>query len=186
MAGKKIRIGWLIGLMLLLTVIGTGWSADQSFNALDKNKDGRLDMKELDEAARAIVKTYDRNGDGRLDPSEFKMIKGAKSSFHDLDVTKDGVIDADELKKDAEKRFKVCDKNGDGALDAEELEACMARPAREGSPAAEAQREERVRLFDRSQRWSTPDEKLKTGDDSLLPSNPTYKQTVSPIFSIYF
>ena len=111
---NKLRIGWLAGLMFVIAMIGTGWSADRAFKSMDKNRDGRLDMKELDEAARSIVEAYDRNGDGRLSKSEFMQIKGAKSSFNDLDASKDGAIDADELKRDAEKRFKVCDKNGDG------------------------------------------------------------------------
>lgn len=186
MTGKFFRMVLLSGGIVLLTMIGTTWGADPTFNVVDKNRDGRLNMKELDEAARTVVKTYDRNGDGRLDPSEFKTIRGAKSTFGDLDTSKDGMIDAAELKRAAEKRFNQCDQNGDGALDAAEREVCMTRPAHEGSPAAEAQKEERFRLFDRSQRWSHPIGNPQTGDDRTLPSNPLYSPTVSPVFSIYF
>ncbi len=41
-----------------------------SFEDLDKNKDGKLDMNELREAAQKKFNFYDKNQDGFLDPAE--------------------------------------------------------------------------------------------------------------------
>jgi len=88
-----------------------------SFQDLDTNKDGQLDMKELDAAAVKVFKEYDRNGDGKLDKSEFMAIEGARSRFEDLDANRDGKLDMKELRDAASRKFDLNDKNRNGALD---------------------------------------------------------------------
>jgi Ca2+-binding EF-hand superfamily protein len=93
------------------------YAASNAFNDLDTDRNGKIDMKELDTAADNIFKQYDKNGDNFLDISEFKAIKNAKSRFEDLDSNKDGKLDIKELRDAAAKKFKSYDKNLDGALD---------------------------------------------------------------------
>jgi hypothetical protein len=115
--------GWLT-IAALLAWAATGTAQAGNFNTLDQNRDGYLDMKELDQPATEIFQTYDRNKDGTLDEEEFRQIKGARSRFEELDLDGNGRIDLDELRKAASRRFQACDANSDGRLDAEEIRAC--------------------------------------------------------------
>lgn len=110
---------------LTLALAGNVYATNSSFNDLDTNGDGKIDMNELDAAAVKIFKQYDRNGDKFIDRSEFKTIKEARSRFEDLDTNKDGKLDMKELRDAATKKFKRYDVNRDGVLD--ELEC---RPRR--------------------------------------------------------
>jgi hypothetical protein len=114
---KKFIVFFALILALTGYVYATDSSFNKAFNDLDTNKDGKLDMKELDTAAMKIFKKYDKNSDGILDKSEFKAIKDAKSRFEDLDTNKDGKLDMKELRDAASKKFKLYDRNQDGALD---------------------------------------------------------------------
>ncbi len=124
---KKIIV-LFVSVFLLIT--GGQVFAD-SFQDMDINKDGKLDMKELDDAALKIFKKYDRNGDGYLDKSEFMAIAGATSRFEDLDTNQDGKLDMKELRDAASGKFDLYDKNHSGALD--DLE-CSPRRAPEANP----------------------------------------------------
>ncbi len=183
--GGKIRKA-LIGIVFVFAMPGAVWAGDNSFEKTDKNKTGRLDMKTLDDKAMSLFKAYDKNGDGYIDKSEFMQIKGAKTSFRNLDKSNDGRIDIEELREAALRKFKACDTNGDGYLDEEELEACMAQTPDEESPAAAEERDRRVRMFDRSQRWSLETESRAAYDNSRLPSDSRKKPVVAPVFSVYF
>ncbi len=182
---KMIRIA-SAGLLIMFILAGFVWGQGKLFDKLDKNKDGRLDLKEINEAAETLFKQYDRNGDGSLSASEFYKIKDAKSSFESLDTGKDGKINAEELKRAAEKRFRQCDKNGDGYLDEAELDACVSRGAQEGSPAWEQERTDRVRIFDRTERWSLQKQEQAIRDIHMDPVDPKYKPELAPMVSVFF
>jgi len=102
-----------------------------SFHDMDINKDGKLDKKELDDAAQKIFKVYDKNGDGYLDKSEFMALEGARSRFEELDTNHDGKLDMQELRDAASRKFDLYDKNHDGALD--DLE-CSPRRSPDANP----------------------------------------------------
>jgi len=178
--------GWLaIAAILTWAAAGTAWAAD--FNTLDRNRDGCLDMKELDPPAAELFRTYDRNKDGVLDAEEFRQIKGARSRFEELDLDRNGRIDLEELRQAASRRFQACDANGDGRLDAKEIRACgSGRPPGGGSQTA-AEGEKRVDLFDRHQQDRTLTKALQGGDEERkIPTSPRYQPTISPVFSIFF
>jgi len=178
--------GWLtIAAILTWAAAGTAWAAD--FNTLDRNRDGHIDMKELDPPATELFRTYDRNKDGALDAEEFRQIQGARSRFEELDLDRNGRIDLDELRQAASRRFQACDANGDGRLDAEEIRACgSGRPPGGGSQPT-TEKERTVGLFDRQRQDRTLTKALQGGDEEgKIPTNPRYHPTVSPVFSVFF
>lgn len=178
--------GWLaIAAILAWGVTGTARAGN--FNTLDRNRDGYLDMKELDQPAAELFRTYDRNQDGALDEEEFRQIKSARSRFEELDLDRNGRIDLDELRQAASRRFQACDANGDGRLDAEEIRACgSGRPAR-GESQPITKKERTVDLFDRHQQDRALTRALQGGDEERkIPTNPRYQPPVSPVFSVFF
>ncbi|MDD5170345.1 MAG: EF-hand domain-containing protein [Syntrophales bacterium] len=182
---KAIKVV-MAGMIVILAMSGIVWGADTALGTLDKNKDGRLDMKELDEEAQSIFRQHDRNRDGYLDRGEFEAVKGAHSPFTSLDTTRDGRIDPAELKKAAERRFKECDTNNDGYLDEAELNACMQKTAKEGSAAIVLDRDKKIRLLDRSQAISGSENDLRGDEERKAETSPRYKPDVAPLFSIFF
>eukprot|EP01083_Nonionella_stella_P166068 554074_1 len=125
--------------------------ANQEYNELDANDDGRVDANELGKAcniseqeARNIIAQYDVDGDGKLDAQEFEQLKqqileqqrqamsnkmGANQEYNELDANDDGRVDANELGKacniseqEARNIIAQYDVDGDGKLDAQEFE----------------------------------------------------------------
>ena len=185
MVVRSIKAAMVV-FIVLLAVSGMAVGADKVSEKLDRDKDGRLDIKELDEAAQALFKKYDKNRDGSLDRAEFEAIRGAQSPFASLDASQDGKIDAAELKKAAEKRFNQCDRNNDGYLDPGELEACVVKSVQDGGKAVSLDKSNRVRLFDRSQDQSIVDQDLKGTSDQDLETSSRHKTDMAPLFSVYF
>ncbi|MCX5829285.1 MAG: hypothetical protein NTV58_14985 [Deltaproteobacteria bacterium] len=125
------RLGIIFVIVLVLS--GVVWAADKSFQEMDKNKDGRLNMEEFDQEALRVFNENDKNHDGALNKSEFSQIKGAKSKFEDLDANKDGKVDMEELRNAAMNNFKELDRKRDNYLTEEDLK-CSPRYNPEASP----------------------------------------------------
>ncbi|MDD4339966.1 MAG: hypothetical protein PHV00_09830 [Syntrophales bacterium] len=109
------RIIWGCGLALLL--VGAVSAAGPTFEQLDTDRNGKLELNELDAAAVKLFRDADVNRDGVLDRHEFKRIQGQSSSFDDLDANRDEKIDLGEIRRSAALRFDRHDLNQNGALD---------------------------------------------------------------------
>jgi Ca2+-binding EF-hand superfamily protein len=110
---KKIIV-MFVSVFVLITVCYAIAASPQYPNT---NKDGQLDMKELDAAAVKVFKKHDRNGDGYLDKSEFMAIEGTRSRFEDLDANRDGKLNMSEIRDAASRKYDLNDKNRSGPLD---------------------------------------------------------------------
>jgi len=124
-----------LGIIFVVVFVLSGlvWAADKSFQEMDKNKDGRLNMEEFDREALRVFNENDKNRDGALDKSEFSQIKGAKSKFEDLDANKDGKVDMKELRDAARIKFNQLDRKRDNYLTDDDLK-CSPRYKPEASP----------------------------------------------------
>lgn len=123
-----------------------------SFDAWDKNKDGRLDQAEMTAHREAMrtemrakaherLKAADTDGDGSLSRVEAEAsMPGLVAKFDQMDADKNGKISPDEMhgfrmagkkheRKHLRMAFKSADKNGDGALDLTEVQADMPKLA---------------------------------------------------------
>ncbi len=104
-------------------VPGAAGAASKTFQQMDKNKDGKLSMQEMDREAARIFNEHDKNGDGVLERGEYERIPGEKTKFEELDADRNGKLSIEELRRAAKERFDRKDRNADGALSEEELRA---------------------------------------------------------------
>jgi len=109
--------------------------------ALDKDKDGVLSAKEIDNAVAAL-KTLDKNKDGKLTQDELRRPRrfggrgfgGRGGRGGDFiarimanDKNKDGKVSKDEAPERMKDFFDRIDSNGDGFIDKKELEEMSRR-----------------------------------------------------------
>eukprot|EP01083_Nonionella_stella_P194288 716678_1 len=130
--------------------------ANQEYNELDANDDGRVDANELGKAcniseqeARNIIAQYDVDGDGKLDAQEFEQLKDQimeeqranvsnrfdeNTKYNPFDANDDGKVSAQELAnacnishREAQLLIQQNDTDGDGYLDTQEFERLKAQ-----------------------------------------------------------
>lgn len=86
----------------------------QAFARIDKNKDGFVSRKELNDARLQRFNQYDRNLDWGLSKREFLRDRPTMAPrFSQMDANSDGKISWKEYQRAGEARFKAVDRNGD-------------------------------------------------------------------------
>ena len=97
-------------------------------NALDLNKDGTLDAREIQSAPMSL-RTLDTNKDFKLTPDELGTAGRGNpmDRMMELDVNKDGKISMDEVPERMQRFIERMDTNGDGAVDKAEMDAMQQR-----------------------------------------------------------
>jgi Ca2+-binding EF-hand superfamily protein len=96
--------------------------AEKTFDALDKDKDGRISQQEYLNATAKTFDKLDKDGSGHLDKEELKALPEAyrKDWLAEMDKNKDGRIDRNEFKAEALKRFSAADADENRYLDSRE------------------------------------------------------------------
>jgi spore coat protein CotH/Ca2+-binding EF-hand superfamily protein len=98
-------------------------AAGKVFPEADKNKDGKLDAKELTEALNKIMPRPPLGPPGGFGFGQFLV----KPIFDAVDKNKDGKLSREEVKTGARALFKVLDKEGKGELDERAVTAGLDR-----------------------------------------------------------
>ena len=111
---------WIAGAVAALLLAGVASAAAPDFGGLDRDKNGYLDEKEINEAAPEVLKKYDKDGSGSLDRAEFEAAGGTRSRFEFLDKDKNGNVDIDEFRSAAIDRFKQVDIDRNGRIDVQD------------------------------------------------------------------
>ncbi len=145
----KNRSGWLIALLFVGPVAGSGWCQGPErqqtrfvLDALDSNHDGTLSAAEI-KAAPASLLTLDKNGDGELTFDELTQrppVAGAApdelvKQLMTFDKTAKGYLIAGDLPDRMQGLFQRADANHDGKLTPEEIHALSARQGMPTGPA---------------------------------------------------
>lgn len=89
--------------------------AEEHFEALDLNKDGKITLDEYEQFMRDAFNKLDTNKDGSLSPKEAEPIFTAEE-FAIVDKNKDGKITLEELLEQVTADFKRQDLNKDGSI----------------------------------------------------------------------
>lgn len=112
--------------------------ARQDLQRMDRNGDGKVSSGEHADAAKAAFDALDANRDYRVDAAEMDAANGNQPVAHrlsgderlkPLDRDGDGELSPDEHAGHAEAGFKARDTDGDGFLNLRELRDSIAPPA---------------------------------------------------------
>jgi EF hand len=115
----------MMGTTGLLTPITTAWAATDSIGekmkTWDPDKDGSLDLAEVNKAAEAKFDSLEKDSDGTLDWNEMRSTKVGKKGFNKADPDKDGTLTKGEFSTIVEARFRAADPDNDGTVSVAEL-----------------------------------------------------------------
>lgn len=113
---------YLIAIAVAIVFAGPVYGADKAFDALDKDRDGRITQQEFMDAAEKTFNKLDRDGNGSLDREELKVLSEAdrKNWLAEMDRNTDGKIDRNEFQAEALKRFSTADADENRYLDSRE------------------------------------------------------------------
>ena len=101
-----------------------------SFQAIDRNRDGMLDLDEIKRVASAKFDALDRNHAGTLSRREVGRLRLSRKYFAAGDPDKDGTLTKDEYLAIVEQRFKAADINHKGTLSLAEFNSRAGLPLR--------------------------------------------------------
>lgn len=113
---------FIIAIAMILALTGPVSGAEKAFDALDKDKDGRISQQEYLDAAAKTFNKLDKDGSGHLDDEELKALPEAdrKDWLAEMDKNRDGRIDRNEFQTEALKRFSTADADENRYLDSQE------------------------------------------------------------------
>ena len=116
MLSRRAAIGYVTATVLLGFSQPALAARGASFQAIDSNGDGKVDLDEIKKAAAAKFDALDRNRTGTLTRREVGRLRLNRKDFAAADPDKDGTLSKDEYLAVVEQRFKAADTKQAGAL----------------------------------------------------------------------
>ena len=117
----------MLGIAGTLATIGPAQAATgsvaENMKTWDPDKDGTLDLTEVNQAAGAKFDRLEGDHDGTLTMKEMKSTKVDKTTFAKADPDKDGTLTKAEYLTIVELRFKAADPDNDGTVSVAELQS---------------------------------------------------------------
>jgi Ca2+-binding EF-hand superfamily protein len=121
-------------LLMLSALLVTGLlSADAhgaSFEAIDGNKDGKIDLSEVKAVASRRFDQLDRKRTGTLTRAQIGRVRVSRAEFAAADPDKDGTLSKDEYLALVEKRFNAADTDHSGTLTLQQFDSRAGLPLR--------------------------------------------------------
>ena len=119
---SKLPLFLAIAALAVPFAVATPASAkgNKIISMIDTDNDDTIDLKEVQAVASAKFDALEGDKDGTLDAKELKG-RGGKKVIAEADPDKDGTLDKKEYLALVESRFKAADPDNDGTLDAAEL-----------------------------------------------------------------
>ena len=114
-----MRVNFISVVACCLLAGGTA-RADETFNSIDLDHDGRIDEQEAQAAGRAVFQRLDANRDGNLDVPEINGRLGP-AVLKAADPGADRALNGEEYATLITARFKAANTDADGKVDQDEL-----------------------------------------------------------------
>jgi hypothetical protein len=115
------------------SLLGSGLPAiarPASFQAIDSDNDGTIDLDEVKRAASKKFDQLDRNRSGTLSRRELGRLRLSRKDFSAADPDNDGTLSKDEYLALVEKRFKDADADHKGTLTLKQFNSRAGLPLR--------------------------------------------------------
>jgi Ca2+-binding EF-hand superfamily protein len=153
-------------------------SAEQLFQRLDRDGDGKLTGDEIPERLWNQLESVDSDDDGSIAPDELKKALASAAAdrpggdeaktmvaliFQRLDKNSDGKLAKDELTGPLAERLKRADGNQDGTITKEELLAAAARLRSSGTDSGTISADGVLRMLDKNQDGQLTADELPDG-----------------------
>jgi hypothetical protein len=119
----------MLGVLLVAGLFSPGARA-ASFQAMDTDKDGTLDLAEVKQAASQKFDQLDRNRTGTLSRAQLGRVRLSRKEFAAVDPDKDGTLTKDEYLAVVEQRFNAADVDHDSTLTLKEFNSRAGLPLR--------------------------------------------------------
>ncbi len=101
-----------------------------SFQAIDSDNDGTVDLDEVKRAAAKKFDQLDRNRSGTVSRRELGRLRLSRKEFAAADPDNDGTLSKDEYLALVEKRFKAADVGQKGTLTLQQFNSRAGLPLR--------------------------------------------------------
>jgi hypothetical protein len=130
MLSRRAAMGCVLTTVLLGLTQPALAARGVSFQAIDSNSDGKVDLDEVKKAASAKFESLDRNRTGTLTRREVGRLRLSRKDFTAADPDKDGTLSKDEYLAIVEQQFKAADTKQQGTLTLSEFNSRAALPLR--------------------------------------------------------
>lgn len=107
-----------------------GGGRPASFEALDRDRDGTIDLEEVKRAAALLFERLDRHRTGRLSRTQLGRGRMTVAEFSWADRDHDGTVTKDEYLALVERQFRAADLDHDGTVSRAEFKARSGLPLR--------------------------------------------------------
>jgi len=114
----------------LLGVSQSAVARPASFQAIDSDNDGTVDLDEVKRAAAKKFDQLDRNRSGTVSRRELGRLRLSRKEFAAADPDNDGTLSKDEYLALVEKRFKAADVGQKGTLTLQQFNSRAGLPLR--------------------------------------------------------
>jgi Ca2+-binding EF-hand superfamily protein len=101
-----------------------------SFEAIDRDRDGSIDLDDAKRTAERLFEQLDRRGAGRLSRAELGRGRLTVAQFNRADSNHHGTLTKDEYLWLVEREFKTADSDRDGTVSGAEFKSEAGMPLR--------------------------------------------------------
>jgi Ca2+-binding EF-hand superfamily protein len=122
----------LLGLAscMIAPAFARGGARPSSFQAIDRDRDGTIDLAEAKRAAELSFQRRDRHHAGKLSRAQLGRRRVSLAEFSWADRDHDGTLDKDEYLALVERQFKAADTDHDGTVSRAEFKSRSGLPLR--------------------------------------------------------
>jgi len=127
---RRLLLFGLASCMMAPAAFARGGARPSSFQAIDRDRDGTIDLDEAKQAAELSFQRLDRHHAGKLSRAQLGRRRVSLAEFSWADRDHDGTLDKDEYLALVERQFKAADTDHDGTVSCVEFKARSGLPLR--------------------------------------------------------